>query len=183
MSERQIPDSTITKQLKTTYRILRKQGHCHGSWWAGTKSFEHTLGYCVEGALQLATRTKFHREMNNKPVYLFLLAEAKKELLRKKTFVEWGKSWFIKSSFTEDWARDSVVHYLQKAEDCVTLHMFNDHLGQRFIFPLLEKAIAKSEAMDKCEFAKACNRMFKSKVVFKIDAATRKRIEEFDLVA
>lgn len=154
MSERQLPESTRTQQLKAAYDILCNQGTCFGGWWHPNSNPNLELDLCIEGALQVATGTVPLRRLNKLPIYHFVLGEAR-ELIQERMAKLSNVSSLRK--FTESMyglhGRIIELDLLTnvKSYHSGELNQINDRLGNLLIFPLMERCIAKSEALDRQE--------------------------------
>lgn len=188
MSERELQDSDLTKQLKETYSILEKQGTVHGGWAYGVAGMASTLPVgtvvkhvgtlCVEGALQIATNA-YKQEIAKTPIYQFVLNEVYAYLDEEepKPSILSKVSSFLHPISHHGWDVDLHKARLAQMRANKTTHLYhyNDILGKKVIMPVLERCIAKSEAMDR-------EKAYSLVTTFKIPESTQKMIREFDLV-
>ncbi len=153
MSNREFQDSPRTQYLKGAYQILKDQGGVHGGWWHGDK--HHGL-LCLEGALQktmdigLIVISKKDK-LDNSEAYKFLMQEAKALVVEGWYHPPAGWKWIPKVF----WPAEKQMSYFRSqsisSPHFTALHLFNDFLGQDFVYSLMERAIAKSEALDRKE--------------------------------
>lgn len=149
MSEREF-DSTVTKNLKAAFDILQKQGGCKGDWYyPGTNADEKP--FCAEGALQKALADNG----GNRPRITILHTIKEYQLVKDSAMevvselaapkLSWLRRLFSFDLFSFDCSRILLVDCLSGAP----LHTINDIGGKEVIFPAFERAIAKSEALDR----------------------------------
>lgn len=151
MSEREIPESDLTRELKAAYGILKKQGVCYGSWWHGKDDESESL--CLEGVLQKSMGISYPINptlLYVTPVYKFIQAEAKSSLDKIKI----GVLARLKARMLHRHLPAHTIDHMQNYHFRLDLHHYNDSLGWNFVFPLMERCVAKSEAMDRQESAR-----------------------------